>query len=596
MHKRILALRLLAVVILFASVELQSQSALFLLISPVTTLNGMGEIGVGLPYEDHGAAYYNPANGFLNSPSLSASESSLRMLWLPGLVDDMHLEHDHFRVSYRMAQSSLQFNLHQYETYLDAGVQEYTDASGMSLGTNQTWFKANALVLAAQYAGTVRNMPLEISYGVASKQIKQHLSDELKAENVVFDRGLLLGVPLNLKLKNDLVLTLKPSFGMSTVNIGSSVVFDEEEQADPLPTAARAGIGISTSVPLSQDWNLFQYRAGNAAMDVLDEPRTSGDQPITYQKSLGDIKFFQHVIMSEPDEDPECGHDVTITRGHELSFLDLYSIRFGNHIDITGNLVTPQSGISYHSKGLLNLAYLITNSHLINVINQHVELSYSYAEWTASASHPLYGTKFESWNITLKDIFGINRSLEARSSPLVLKLKDVLTLSVGANFPMSVVSGSESKNQWQRIAGYTAGVETDLKRLRLGFSLTENSFSYDYIELLGGLFRADAQDEFYQLALHAQIPYQVGGRITLLAGFQFQSPLLHRKVTLFDQSMDVTSYEYNYGLRGGLEVKIIEHFSVRGSYSYWQHDLESFFNADQKVKLSSLLIEGLFRL
>jgi len=594
MHKRTLALRLLAVVILIAGVELHSQSALFLLISPVTTLNGMGEIGVGLPYEDHGAAYYNPANGFLNSPSLSASESSLRMLWLPGLVDDMFLEHDHFRVSYGMSQYPLQFNLHQYETYLDAGVQQYTDANGLSLGTFRTWFKANALVLAAQYAGSVRGLPLETSYGVASKQIKQHLSDEYKTGNVVFDRGLLIGVPLNLKLKNDLVLTLKPSFGMSTVNIGSSVVFEDEEQADPLPTAARAGIGISTSVPLSQDWNLFQYRAGNAAMDVLDAPRTSGDQPIAYQKGLGDIKFFKHVIMSEPDDDPERGHDVEITRGHEFSFLDLYSIRFGHHIDLAGRVVIPQSGISYHSKGVLNLIYLITNMHLINVINQHVELSYSYAEWTAGATHPLSGTKFESWNITLKDIFGINSSLEATSSPLVLKLKDALTLSVGANFPLSVVSGSESTKQRQRIAGYTAGVETDLKHFRLGFSIIENSFAYDYIALLGGLFRADAQDEFYQLALHAQIPFQVGNRITLLAGFQVQSPLVHRKVTLFDQSRDVTSYEYNYGFRAGLEVKIIEHFSVRGSYSYWQQALDSYFNADQRVKLSSLLFEGLF--
>ena len=596
MNKRTLVLRLLVAVILFTGVELQSQSALFLLISPITSLNGMGELGVGLPYEDHGAVYYNPANGFLDSPSLSASESSLRMKWLPGLVDDMFLEHAHFRVSYKMSQSPLQFNLHQYETYLDAGVQQYTDANGTSMGIFRTWFKTNALVLAAKYSDTTRGVPLEVSYGVASKQVRQHLTDDALAENMVFDHGLLVSLPLDLKLRNDLTLSLKPSLGVSTVNIGTTVSFKGGEQEDPLPTAARAGIGMSASVPLGDDWNLFQYRAGNAAMDVLDVPRTSGEQKIEYQKGLGDINFIKHVIMSDPDEDPERGHDVEITRGHELSFLDFYSIRFGQHIDIAGKIITPQSGISYHSRGLLNLAYLITDIHLIHVINQHVELSYSYAEWTASAYHPLAGTEFDSWNITIKNVFGINKSFTAEPKLQLLKLKDALKLSVGGYYPLSVASGVEPTNEWERITGYTAGVETDLKYFRLGFSLTENSFAYHYEELRGGLLRSDTRDEFYQLALHAQIPFQLGSRITLLGGFQSQSPLLHRKVTLFEQSISYTSYEYNYGLRVGLELKLIERFSVRGSYSYWHDDMDSFFNPDQKVKLSGLIVEGVFGL
>lgn len=589
-------LRILTVIILFLGVELNAQSALFLLISPVTSLNGMGEIGVGLPYEDHGAVYYNPANGFINSPSLSGSESSMRTKWLPGLVDDMFLEHHHFRVSYALSQHPLRFNLHQYETYLDAGIQQYTDANGISLGTFRTWFKANALVLAAQYAGTVQKIPLEASLGIASKQIKQHLTDEDQANNVVYDRGLLVAAPFELKLKNDLLLKVKPSVGMSTVNIGSSVVFNDGGQEDPLPTAARAGVGITASVPLSENWNLFQYRAGNAAMDVLEVPRTSGDQPIEYQKGLGDIKFYKHVIMSEPDEDPERGHDVVITRGHELSLLDMVSIRFGDYIDITGKIVTPQSGISYNSKGLLTLAYYMTDIHLIDVINRHLELSYSYAEWTAGETHPLYGTNFESWNVTVKDIFGINKSLQSAPGSVVLKVKDALAVSVGVNLPLSEESGSGPENSWRQRMGYTAGVETDLKYIRLGFSFTYSSFTYEEEDFWEGFFRADVRDEVYQFALHAQLPFTIGDRITLLGGLQVQSPLLSRKVTMFDQTVDVTSYEYNYGLRAGAEVKIVDHFSLRGSYSYWQQGIESLFNADQKVKLSGLLVEGLIKL
>jgi len=595
--------RILFILALLGGLGLQAQSALFLLISPVTTMNGMGEIGVGLPYEDQGAAYYNPANGFMNSPSLSVSESKLRTDWLPGLVDDMFLEHDHFRVSYRPTQSPFQFNLHQYETYLDAGEQQYTDASSTPLGTFKTWFKANALVFAGQYTGSIRDIPLELSYGIAYKRIVQHLTDGQgpndllgQAKNTVYDRGLLLGVPLKVKLKNDMMLNLKPSFGMSTLNIGDSVTFNPQEQYDPLPTVARVGIGLTASLPLNENWNLFEYSAGNAAMDVLEVPRPAGgDMTIRYQKGLGDIKLIKHVLMSEPDEDPERGHNVIITRGHELSLLDFYSIRFGNHVDLVGKVVTSQSGISYHSKGLLDLAYLITNIHLIDVINQHIDISYSYADWTAGDTHPLAGTKFESWNFTVKDIFGINNSLNSSSSPLGIKLKDILILSGGANFPRPIVSGAEASNQWQYSTGYTAGIETDLKHFRLGFSLTENRFAYDY-DLFGGILRVDIKDELYQLGLHTLFKLELGGRLTFLGGPQVQSPLLHRKVTLWDQSIDDTNYEYNYGVRVGLEVKIIQHFALRGSYSYWHEELDSYFNEGEKVKLAGFQLEVLFKL
>lgn len=595
--------RILFILALLGGLGLQAQSAIFLLISPVATMNGMGEIGVGLPYEDQGAAYYNPANGFMNSPSLSASESKLRTDWLPGLVDDMVLEHDHFRVSYRPTQSPFQFNLHQYETYLDAGEQQYTDASGVSLGLSQTWFKASALVLAAQYSGSIWHIPFELSGGLAGKQIVQYFNDNNidlsgglgEAKNVVYDRGFLLSVPLELKLKNNFTLDLKPSLGMSRMNIGRSVVFNDREQADPLPTVARVGIGITTSLPLTENWNLFQYRAGNAAIDNLVVPRFNGEEAIEYQRGLGDIKLIKHILMSEPDEDPERGHDVIIMRGHELKLLDFYSIRFGSYIDLVGRMVTPQSGVSYHSRGLLNLAYYITGIQLINVVNKHVDISYSYADWTAGDIHPLAGTKFESWNFTVKDIFGINNSLNSSSSPLGIKLKDILILSGGANFPRPIVSGAEASNQWQYSTGYTAGIETDLKHFRLGFSLTENRFAYDY-DLFGGILRVDVKDELYQLGLHTLFKFELGGRLTFLGGPQVQSPLLHRKMTLWDQSIDDTNYEYNYGVRVGLEVKIIQHFALRGSYSYWHEELDSYFNEGEKVKLAGFQFEALFNL
>jgi len=598
------SLELFFILVLTGSVGLQAQSALFLLISPVTTFNGMGEIGVGLPDEDQGAAYYNPANGFINSPGLTLSESNMHTEWLPGLVDDMFLEHDQFRVSYRLAQYPWQFNLQQFETYLDAGEQQYTDPHGVSLGTFQTWFRANALVLAAQYSGSVRGIPLKFSYGVARKDVIQHLTDDGfntdesigQAENVVYDRGLLLGMPLELKLKHDQILTVEASFGMSKVNIGDSVIFSHPESADPLPTSRRVGIGISASLPLSASWNLLQYRAGNAAFDDLVKPRSSGDEPIEYQQGFGDINLIKHLLMSEPDEDPERGHDVIISHGQELNFLDCYTIRFGKYIDIRGKVVTPQSGISYHSKGLLNLAYLITGIQLIDVINQHVELSYSYADWQAAETHPLYGTKFESWNFTVKDILGIPGSLQARSRPTPLRLNDLFTLTLGVNYPQPIVSSPNSVVDWKSSAGYTAGIETELKYFRLGLNLTETRFAYDFEILPASLFSTELKDEVYQLGLYGMVPFQIGSRLIVMGGPQLQSPLIHRKITIWDQTIDDTNYEYNYGLRAGLEIKLTKHFSARGSYSYWDREIESYSSLGEKVKLSSWQLEALVRL
>ncbi len=594
----------LVLILLFIGIELQAQSALFLLISPVTTFNGMGEIGVGLPYEDQGAAYYNPANGFPDSPTLSASESKMSMNWLPGLVDDMILQHDHFRVSYRLRQYPLQFNFHQFETYLDAGIQQYTDANGQSMGTFRTWFKANAVVLAAKYSTNINDIPLEISYGISGKQVIQHLAGEDldpdqypgQAENTVYDRGLLMAVPFTLKLKNDLDLSLRPSFGMSRVNIGEFVVFNNDQQKDALPTTARVGIGLTATLPISENWNFLSYRAGNAAEDQLEKRRTSYDQPIEYQKGLGDINLMKHVFFSDPDQDPERGHAVTITRGHELTVLDFYTIRFGKHIDIAGKVMTPQSGISYHSRGILNMVYYITGLDILDAINRHIDISYDYADWSASPSHPLAGTKFESWNFTIKNVFGIDKSLTRSSGPPKLNLKELFTITLGANSPRPVERGSDTLMVWKGRTGYVAGIETDLKYFRLGLNLTEQLFSYDYSGLYGSSFLDGVRDEFYQLGLQVSLPFEIGSRLTVLGGVQFQSPLLHRKITVWDHTMDETSYEYNYGIKAGLEVKLTSHISARGGYSYWQRDLESYFNPGEKIKLASLQFEAMYKL
>ncbi len=392
---------------------LNAQSALFLLIPPIPSFNGMGEIGVGLPSEDIGATYYNPANGFINNSGLSLSGFTMKSEWLPGLVHDMYLQHKQYGLSYYLPHTPFQFHLHQHETFLDAGKQQYTDANGMSLGTFKTWFRARSMTFGARYIGKIWEIPAKISYGLSRKYITQHLTDEIQngeivgsADDVVYDRGLLVAIPFENAWANLLHFNVIPSFGCSRMNIGNSVVFNDPAQADPMPTVARVGIGIIVRVSLKDKLNLFKYSGSRAAMDPLHVPRTSHEQPIEYQWGFGDIELIKHLLKSE------SSGQVDVSRGYELNFLDCYSIRAGRRIDLDGRIDLYESGYGYNSKGVLDIVYFLTGVQLVQGLNHHIQFSYDYAEWTTHSNHhPLEETEFENWRITVSDILSIPKTL-----------------------------------------------------------------------------------------------------------------------------------------------------------------------------------------
>ncbi len=232
--------RLLLIIVLLSISELSAQSALFLLIRPVTSLNGMGGVGVGLSYDDIGATYFTPANGFSNDDGFSISGSRMEVQWLPGLVQDMLLSNNQIGLSYRFPKHPFQLNVQKYKTFLDAGVQQYTGEIGNILGTFNTFFQADASVFSIKYFGSLWKLPYTISYGIVSKHVIQTLSDRVllngmneQSEGDVFDRGLLLDFPFVETLGDGVQVKINPSFGISTVNIGDLVVFNDQDYADP---------------------------------------------------------------------------------------------------------------------------------------------------------------------------------------------------------------------------------------------------------------------------------------------------------------------------------------------------------------------------
>jgi hypothetical protein len=203
-----------------------SQSALFLLIAPGARAGGMGEAQVALA-DDSYATYWNPAGlGFQSGYEVSG----MHVNWLPGLVDDMYYDFIAGRVP---VEGLGVFGGHLI--YLNAGEQQYTDANGTSLGTFLTYFSSGAI----SYATMISE---NSSVGFNFKILYQHLTDKKvgtedtkgTATNFGFDVGYLSKGYLGGKL----------DIGAMVANLGPKVIFNDEEQADPLPTNLKLGFNM----------------------------------------------------------------------------------------------------------------------------------------------------------------------------------------------------------------------------------------------------------------------------------------------------------------------------------------------------------------
>ena len=74
-------------------------SAIFLLISPSATANGLGGSGVSNNTYDIYSSFFNPAHSKLFD-GLSIQYSGMKTNWLPNLADDLILESNVKKISY----------------------------------------------------------------------------------------------------------------------------------------------------------------------------------------------------------------------------------------------------------------------------------------------------------------------------------------------------------------------------------------------------------------------------------------------------------------------------------------------------------------
>ena len=407
--KKYLLIAPITLTLLFAQ-----SSAIFLLIPPSPTMNGLGrEIGVCLPYDDPYAGYYNPANGLQLFEGNAYHYSKLKTRWLPRLADDMYLHYEVMNVGLIPKKYPVKAVISSHKTYLDLGEQIMMGETYS--GTFRSYMKADALTFGVGFSANVfGRIPIDFAFGITRKEAIQELlinpdTTSLKSSNIFYDYGTLISIPISSKyysfikneeFKDDFELQIIPSFGYSISNVGDGVKFDVlSSESDPSPRYLRTGIASSVTLSYKSLWSIIEWKGGRSASDLLVKPRYNNDDPIEYQSGFdNDIDFIRNVVLSKPDS------SIQIYRGDEWTLFEIYSFRFGRENDITGKVNITSAGYGYNSTGLFKLLYFMLDEPMFKKLSEYIVIKYDHSILDEGGWHPLSNTKFESFSVTFNNI------------------------------------------------------------------------------------------------------------------------------------------------------------------------------------------------
>lgn len=243
--------------VLFGSLALPEQAAAqgesavpFLLIAPTSRIAGMGEAGTGW-VNDASAIFWNPAGlAFQNGSEISLTHTN----WLPqfNLPD---LFYDYLNFSTRI--DDIGGTIGVSVTYLNLGEFSVTTSAGPDVVDK---FKSYEYAITAGYATQAFD---DLGLGFNFRFIHSALSPigtEAEqgngiASTVSFDIALMWRPQkLDLPLVGDIGKQFSAGFNLA--NLGPKVTYVDADQADPLPTNLRLGVGYKI---LDDEYNNLQF-------------------------------------------------------------------------------------------------------------------------------------------------------------------------------------------------------------------------------------------------------------------------------------------------------------------------------------------------
>ena len=194
-------------------------------------------------------------------------------------------------------------------------------------------------------------------------------------------------------LDNRIGLTF--GLGYSKSNIGDFIRFQNWSQADPAPTTARLGITWGGKIELIDGWGI-EIKLIHEGEDLLVE--TVGGEKVYQENLLGDLDISDHILSSDAEE------GITIHRGIEINFFDIYFSREGEFIDIDGQMNINTKGNSINYTNLIKLFFKTTNinNSYLNNFTRYVSLQKNFSRENEAIGHPRDNITYREYTLTLK--------------------------------------------------------------------------------------------------------------------------------------------------------------------------------------------------
>ncbi len=390
-------------------------AVLFLLISPSTQANGMGETYGNLFDRDAAAVAFNPAALGLYAKYHYFGIGMNHSQWLPNYSNDFIYNHYHLLLGYDFSKSRhlpLAVGVGYQLVYLDWGRQYITsEASAEPTGSFKNWEKAHIFTAAASVDYYICG-----SIGVNFKSIHSHLLPyglgigDGEASASAVDIGMILQLPLwemvgkisqRPRMSPHFKPVFTPSLFYSLRNVGEEISY-VEGISDPLPRTAYVGAAIEMGMRYQSDrgrFDVFSVRCSREAEDMLI--RHNQDGSFDYLSGLNEIRFSQDVLGGKSNS------RVIVKKGWQFSLGEVVFIRTGRYEDGEGSVHLRTSGIGVNAmtpiKAMLAMDVFNLEDNLFKKLLLHLNVELHYSRYRAGTDAPLDETEYRCVTIGLEN-------------------------------------------------------------------------------------------------------------------------------------------------------------------------------------------------
>jgi len=390
----------------------------FLLITPSTESNAMGEASVANFTDNPLAPINNPAHlGMLSQSQYVTVGYDRCGSWLPDLNLSDKITFTTFAINGGINLKKLNedapplsVGIGYSRIYLDLGKFARTTVSPDITEYVNTWESSDQVTV-----GTCLDYGIKIAAGLTYKHVTSHLYGGMTnavedAKANLLDYGFLADVPVLdlLSRSTDISFQIAPQFmpflnwrtGIAWNNEGQeSMMYIDQGQGDPLPRNASVGIGLDMGIAYTKDalsWQPVSLKLTRESSEVLVGSSRQ------YKSGLGDIKFFDEVFLgnTNPKTDKKTGW--------EFNLGEIVFFRGGRFEEdpMNGNRHFHTSGLGIRSAGFVKLLQILdvplSREGLSGYLLHHVDITYNYSEWIADEpGHPLSHTTFNAVNIAV---------------------------------------------------------------------------------------------------------------------------------------------------------------------------------------------------